>query len=366
MTVPVDFYVEDVDERIAAGWTHGRVYSSATPFLNPFTSQVGSDVALVAGQRAYQVEDTDASPGPWYRWALYNEDTPAESAHSDPWRLDTSTLNEVMLAGAQLGGAAFASEAGAGSTETLLLDAALADNATGPGYLSNAWLFRPSASVADRLRRLKSTPYNVAASGLEPLRAWATPPSSGEAYQVYLLLPPFETAGQAYSWAAAARDGLQACEYEDKVWIGAGDGATTEFDLGAYLGMVKKIRRVWLERYNETTGAVIARVDADKQGRWFRTIPNGRGNLTLKLSGAPLTGTSVVIECLRRDSELYTPTDITSCPLRLAARATLWKAYEYLNRVQPGQYGSEVASAYQGWMREYSGQGDMPTAVVTA
>lgn len=357
MTVALSYYLEDNNERMAAGWTHLRVYRDTAPD-GAFGSQADTQQALVADTILYEFEDATGSSAHWYRAALWNNDLAELSTLSDPFRPDVTSLLDVMLAGAELAGAAFAGTCSALGTETSLVDELLRDHGAAEDYQSNAWVYRPAAVDGDLLRRLTAAPFTESAGSLTPVRDWANAPAEDEAYQLYLLMPPFKYAGVSYSWADAARDGLQACQFEDRVDVGTGTATREDaFDLGAFLGWLRRgdLKSVWLERYDTDTGQLLARLNASKQGRYWRTQPNGRGSLTLIVRPAPTTQQHVIVEANRRDAELYAADDITSCPMRLAARATAWKAFEHLDREHMGKYQGEVARAKADFLEEYMG-----------
>lgn len=357
MTVTLSYYLEDVNAQMAADWTHLRLYRDTDP-AGAFGTLVEAE-ALVADQTDYEFEDSTGSTAHWYRVALYNSGTLALSTKGDPFRPDATTLLDVIAAAAERAGAGFKSTCSSVGTVSQLIDVTLRDQGQSPDYLSNAYVYRPDAAAADQLRRLVARPFDETTGGLTPVREWAAEPDEDEVYYVFLLLPPFKAAGAPYSWADAARDGLQECAFEDTIDIGVGTTTRdSRFDLGVHLGYLREgdIRNVYLRRYDDD-GMVIANLNASKQGRYYATEPNGRGQLTLIVRPAPSTEQHVIVETNRRDAELYAAADITNCPLRLAARATVWKAYEYLNTVHLDKYSSELKLAERAFMAEYAGEG---------
>lgn len=364
MTVTLSYYLEDVDAQRAAGWTHLRLYRDTVP--DGSFATVVDTVALVAAQTDYEIADATGTSRSWYRAALHDSVTPATSTKGDPFRPDATRLLDVMQAGAELAGAGFQSSCTSAGTVSTLVDQALVDNGVASDYLESGWILLPDASAADQQRRVRKGGFDFTNGSLAPVRDWSVLPASGAEYRVFLLLPPFKMPGAPYSWADAARDGLQMCYFEDRVDIGTGTSTRVdEFDLGVHLGWLREndVRKVWLERYNATTGAVISRVDASKGGRYYRKQPNGRGSLKLILRPAPSTIDHIIVEANRRDAELYAAEDVTDCPLRLAARACMVQAYEYLNRVHTGKYQGELESARRLFDEEYFG--DMVTSSVT-
>lgn len=356
MTATLSHYLEDNNDRMDAGWTHIRLYRDTVPD-GAFATMVQA-VELVADQLEYEFTDTTGGASHWYRVALYNSIAVEISTKGDPFKLDVTSLLDVMLAGAELAGAAFAGTCSALGTETSLVDELLRDHGAAADYQQAAWVYRKDAAAADLVRRLTGSPFDEPSGALTPVRGWVDPPTEGEAYQLYLLMPPFKYAGVSYGWADAARDGLQACEFEDRVDVGTGTATRTdEFDLGVHLGWVRRgdLKSVWLERYDVDTGQLLARLNASKQGRYWRTQPNGRGSLKLIVRPAPTVQQHVIVEADRRDAELYAADDITSCPMRLAARATAWKAFEHLDREHMGKYQGEVARAHADFLEEYQG-----------
>ncbi|MGE3463888.1 MAG: hypothetical protein AB7I04_18420 [Pseudomonadales bacterium] len=359
VTVTLSYPLEDVDEQIAAGWTSLRLYRDSVPD-GAFATLVDT-VALVAGTKLYEIEDATGAVTSWYRAALFDSDTNTTSTKGDPFRVDATRLLDVMQMGAELAGAGFGSECTANGTVSSLVDAALLDNGIANDYLERGWIFLPNGAAADLQRRVAKGGFDFTTGALRPARDWSTLPASGDPYVFFLLLPAFKAPGAPYGWADAARDGLQECWYEDTVDIGAGGGISTRrYDLGPYLGTMreKDVKRVMVRRYDTDTGAVLWERDWSKQGKFWRTEQNGRGNVTLILGpNGPSTADRIIVTADRRDAELYAFDDVTTCPIRLAARATAMKAYEYLETVHVGKYQAELARATAMFDREYAGEG---------
>lgn len=357
MGVTISPYVETVNDEIDAGYTQLKLYRDMAP--DGAFSTVVDTVTLVEDTLSYDIEDPTGSAIHWYRYGFYNPSTLTLTTLSDPTRPDVVRLLDVMLAASQRAGAGFRSVCTSLGTETLLVDETLRDQAVSSDAWRGAYIYRPDAEEAgDRIRRLTETPFVVASGGLVPIRAWTNPPADGETYYLFVLLPPFSVAGAPYGWDAAARDGLQAVQFEDLVDVGEGTSElVSRFDLGPYLGLVHEndIRSVTLRRYNDDDGSVLWERNASKEGGFYYTQANGRSGLTLIVRPAPAAGVHVLVSAYRRDAEIYDPDDITGCPLRLAARATVWKAYEYLNTVHLGKYDGEEARARAAFEAEYLG-----------
>lgn len=365
MGVTITPYLETVNEEIEAGYTQLKLYRDTAPD-GAFASLIDT-VTLEEDVLKYEIEDSTGSAVHWYRFGLYNPSTLTLTTLSDPTRPDVVRLLDVMLAASARAGAGFQSTCTALGTATQLIDATLRDQAVSADAWKGAYIYRPDAALAaDRLRRLTETPFIVASGGLVPVREWTNGPAEGEVYYLFVLLPPFAVAGAPYGWDAAARDGLQECWFEDLVDVGEGSSAiTSRFDLAPYLGLIHEtdIRAVTLRKYAED-GTVQWERNASKEGGFYYTQANGRSGLTLIVRPAPAAGVHVLVTALRRDAEIYAADDITGCPLRLAARATVWKAYEYLNSVHLGKYDGEEARAFGAFNRELTGSGDLPAGGV--
>lgn len=346
MSVTLSYYLESVNAEMDDGWTTLRLYRDTTPD-GSFATLVDSET-LVEDQTDYEFTDATGTANHWYRVGLY--DGSSLSTLSDPFRPNATTLLSVILEAAKIADAGFDSVCTAEGDTNLLIDAVLLDHGVDDKYQESAYIYRPSAAAADQMRRVSG--FNTSQGGFIPSRDWASGPSDDEVYHLYLLLPPFSYAGAPYSWASAARDALQECYSVDQVDIGVGTAnRDTRFSLGTHLGYLKResIRRVFLRTFD--SNLVPTDQDASKNGRFWEALENG-SELSLHLSHAPKTTEHIIVELDRRYAEIFDPDDVTSCPLRLAAKATAWKVYEHLNEIHPGKYKSEVASAKARFLRE--------------
>lgn len=363
MSITISLYVESVNDEIDAGYTQLKLYRDTVPD-GAFSTLVDT-VTLVADTLDYSVTDSSGTAASWYRYGFYNPSTLTLTTLSDPSRPDVTTLLDVIAEAAKLADAGFTSVVSGTSTTTELVDEVLLDHGEDSKYQEAAWVYLPAAAAADQLRRIKKDGFNTANGGLQPVRAWSTEPVADDVYHLYLLIPPFSYAGAPYSWADAARDGLSYCEYVDQVDLGVGTSdRDTRFSLGTHLGYIRRenVREVIIRTFDSND--VPTDKDASKNGRYWEAVENGRGELSLDIFPAPLSTEHVIVEINRRDAEIYAADDITGCPLRLAARATVWKVYEHLNEVQPGRYKAELVSAYGRFIQEYRGQ--VPENVVAS
>lgn len=141
------------------------------------------------------------------------------------------TMIEAMLEAAKRGNLAFSSTAESDSSTSQLVDAALADTASGPASYAGAWVYRLDATAAgDRLRRLptEGASYNTSARALLPERTWTNAPD-GETYHCYSLIPPRATPGQTTSWAELTNRALRNLRTVTAMPVGVGNGRSRHF-----------------------------------------------------------------------------------------------------------------------------------------
>lgn len=354
MAVTISIYIENVNAEITDGYTHIRLYRDTEPD-GAFSTLVDSE-ALVASTYSYEIEDSTGTVDYWYRYCLYTGSV--ETALSEAWKPDGSTLLGVIYAAARRGAVAFRSTCGT-STTTELVDSVLLDNGASADFLEGAWILGPDWLAADRLRRVKVGGFNTTSGGLQPDRAWSVAPTG--TYYVFKLLPPIRQAGYGYSWAEACQDGLNGLSYPDDINLGVGNGSQVKWSLNAYALRQDEIGPVVLRTTDATTG-VETDIDMTKNGRFITVQENGPQDVSITLSRPPSTQESVIVSAVRRYGRMYALDDITLCPLETAARATLFRAYRYLNRIENGKYQFELQNAAMELEEEY----DVPPRYVDA
>lgn len=96
----INVYVPNVDELIALGYTHIRVYW-ATSENGSYSHVNGTSTALVAGTTSYEYNYTTGAPTDWAKYTFYGA-TPGETVSSEPIRVGAvnATRKEIRrLAG---------------------------------------------------------------------------------------------------------------------------------------------------------------------------------------------------------------------------------------------------------------------------
>lgn len=354
----VKIYVEEIATQIATYATI-RLYRGTTPNVTTASTLAGT-ATLVAGQEEYSITDASGVAGSWYRYTLYNATGAVESSLSPAWRSDGQSLRVIRLEAARQSGNGYDSTCTALGSPTTLIDKALVDEGVDAEFLEGAWIYRPDAVAAgDMLRRVKPDGFAVATFTLsiDSDRPWTNAPASAEEYHIYNLLPPIDAAGQPYSWDRAVRDGLNDVWYADQLNLGEGTaGAQGRFALTTHLGYIARsqVRRVLL-RTSRTVGAetLLETREADKNGGWWDFYEDGPGLLSVEIHPAPGTDETVLVEVNRPHDGIYIDADVTDCPLEIAWRAAVWKAYGYLNSRFRGKFAAEHALAQQDFLDEY-------------
>lgn len=352
MAANVTIYLEEIASHLET-FTHIRLYRDTSPTaVNSATSTLAASTLLVADQEVYEIEDADGDASSWYGYTLYEPTIPTESTLSRVWSPADTTLAVLLLEAAIECSAGFSSVCTGEGTTTTIVDAALADSAEGEGYGAGWWIWRPNANSADRLRRV--TAAGLSGSSLTVSRAWASAPTEGEAYHVYMLAPPIAgQPGQPYSWAQAVNDGLRECRWTDLLNLGNGTAAgTRDFSLSPHLGYINPDRDLRAV-YVRTTDSAGQQVDADmtKEGRFFQRVIDD-GVYTLRLSVAPGTDQTVLAEVTRSGEQLYQLADTSTVPRRQAVLAAAWQMFEYLASNGRGEYQAQAAAKQSRLYRE--------------
>ena len=355
MTIPVTLYVEDITTALATYDTI-NLYRATDPREYPITSLPVATTLLVAAQEQYTIDDSDGTADDGYRYTLYNSVTTAESDQSAWIEPGGVSLEALILDAAKYARRGFNSTASQVGTTLSLIDATLGDDGVDEHFQEGNWIYRPDAAAADQIRRVALSGFTTTPpTALIPSRAWASPPAEGEAYHVYQLFPPFEAGATGYSWAMAARDAMDNLYYVDQVNLGeaaATVGPYARFDLGAFVGQVRRddVRRVY-GRTTDTYGN-ITDTDWDMEGRYWRAIEDGPGSVTLELAPAPDTDVTVIAEVSRTYDVLYAPDDVLAGPLKLARLAIISKAYEQANMQFDGRYKVAAEQARLQFLKE--------------
>lgn len=350
MSIDIAVYVEEAGDNDSI-----KLYRDTTPD-GDFSTLVTTE-SLVDGQEQYTITDDTGTVDSWYRYTLYDDDLAVESALSEPFRPAGVTLNLAIFEAATRIGAAFQGITTGAQDVSYLQDAVLRDQGVDPKFLEGAWIQRPNAADAsDYVRRVARDGFDVDNGRLDPVRDWGAAPSTGETYRVFLLLPPYDQAGFAWSWARAVREALNEISYADQLDLGEGTSLwASAFNLRTFDTYIREedIGRV-LKRTTDGNGNYSYR-DARKNGGFVEYRENGPDDLSIIIQPPPTTAETVIVEVNRRYATLYRPVDVTDCPLELIARAAAFKALSYLNRIQAGKYAQEVAQAAAEYDAEYAG-----------
>ncbi len=333
MSVPLEAYVEDVNDQIAAGYTTVRWYRANSP-TGTFTHVASA--ALVADQLQYTGSDAGGTADSWYGITYYTSVGPTETAMSVPFRSDAFTLFTLRYEAARLARAGSRGICSAAGTSTTLVAKRLGISGKDVGYHEGDWIYRPDAADDDdKVRRIAEGGFTVATGTLTipDVWPWAVPPTEGEAFQIFQWFPPIDVDGEQYCWDDVVREGLADTWFPDQINIGAGTStAKTRFSLeqfGPLVGGRKHIYRVWFRQVDATTGFNTDRLFG-KNGSYYGIIENGPGDLSIDLSSAPGTQDFVILDVKRRFGPVYANSDIVEGPIQLAiaacARQALIKA----------------------------------------
>lgn len=353
MTNTVPFYIEDIATQIAT-YNQAKLYRDTTP--DGAFSTLVSTVTLVSGTEAYSVTDSGGSASSWYRYKLYNSSTLAESSFSEAWQVEGVTLTALRVEAAYEAGLGWASTCTDTGTANLLTDDALLDQGAGADFGEGAWIYRPDAADAgDRTRRIAdSSGFNTSTGGFVPTRAWTNAPADAEAYHVFMLVPPRDQPGAAYSWDRAIRDGLAMVKHVDQLNLGEGTATgVRRFSLGTHLGYVRNadILRVWARTTDSNN--IPTDVDYDTQQRYWEVRENGPGEISVELFPAPGTDETVIVDVNRGYAMLYDDDDVTLCPRELAVAASVVALWDHMNRVTSGRYADRRAATAEKYNRVY-------------
>jgi hypothetical protein len=355
--VPVSIYIDDIATALANGYTSIRLYSATDP-LGTFT--LVTTITLVAADHSYSYTDTAGTADTWYRHTLYTAVGPTESDPSAPYRVLAGTLDQVIFEALAYADAGFTGTCSALGDPTYLVCDALLDYGQDAKYLEGGWIYRygialDSANAANRYRRVARGGFSTSTGRITPTRNWTYQPQNAEAFAMLTLLPPYQAPGAPYSWAQAARDGIRECRVDDRLFIATGDGATYSYDLSAYDGLFREedVVGCWGVD-NSGNSPTPLDVDYTMQGRYIEVRRNGPSSLTLLIRPiAPTSTEDVYLEVNRTFVVPTRPTDVTDCPLPLAARATVWKVFEHLQDAS-GRYAKEEARARLAFEAELS------------
>lgn len=359
MAVTISVYVEEITAQLAAGYESIKLYRDTEPD-GAFSTLVDTET-LVALTTIYDITDANGTVDHWYRYGLW--DGSALTALSEAFQPNGHTLLAVIAAGARRCNAGFASECTSVGTTTTLIDLALVDNGVAPDFLEGSFILRPSASAGDRLRRVATEGFNTTAGALSinASNPWTTEPAEGEEYYIFRLLPPIGMPGAGFSWQEAAAEALRGIYYDDQVDIGTGTSTgQARFSLAQYRLREEDIGAVYLRTTNDD--GIITDIDAGKLGRYWEKIENGPNDWSLELHPPPKTTEHVIVEIVRHYEPMHKLTDVTLCDLELAARATAFRVYRYLNRIQAGKYVYEMNMAAQELAEVYGGRQDTVNA----
>lgn len=363
MTVTVSVYVEDIATQQLTYDTI-RLYSDTSPGGSFAT--LATTGLLVTAQTSYGIVDTSGTANNCYRYTLYNSITTAETQKSTVIFPNATTMLRLRVEAAREGGLGFASTCSAAGSTTLLTDATLGDSGYDAHFLEGSWIYRPNAAAAtDMLRRVQLGGFTTAApSSLTPSRAWTNAPASGEVYHIFNLAPPIDWPGEAYSWDRALRGALGNVWFTDHVILGMGTTlGQTRFSLGPYAAYTnaESLRRVLL-RSTDSNGNVTD-VECDKNGRYWDTVSQGPGDLSIEiLPVAPLTTETIIVEFNRTYEQLYVDTNVTTGPFALATKAVLRQLYKTMNNLHNQSYQGDYDHWNEEFRTEY--QKSRPTATL--
>ena len=352
MSVVVTVYTEDITTKLLA-YESVKLYRDTSP-AGSFATTV-STTALVAGTEAYEIADPSGDANSYYRYTFYHSTGPVESSPSEIFRPDGATLNKIVLEAARQADAGFDGTCSEAGTTATLVDALLRDTGVDTKFLEGAYVYRPNAAAAaDKTRRIANDGFTVASGTLAPVRPWTNLPANAEVYQVYAYFPPMDMPGVGYSWARAVREALADTWHVDQLNLGEGTATgQTRFSLAPHASYVHRdsIRRVLLRASD--SDSIVTDSDASKNGYYWGVVENA-GALSLDIHPAPRPDQTIIVEVNRAYAALYNDADVTECPLALAWKATLWKLYARLNRIQPGKYATEAALAQAEFRAEYA------------
>lgn len=348
MSVTVPIYVEGITSSgtvVVDGTTYNaiRLYRSDEPD-GTFTQLTST--SLVASQEIYEITDSTGDSSYYYYYTFFNTSTLAESGHSEISATTGTQLRRLRFEAAIHAHAASRGTCSANGGSLTLVDEALKDEGVDDDYAAGVWIYRPDvADEDDRCRRVKESGFDDDTGTLSVSRSWGTPPTSGERYQLFKMMPPVDQPGQPYSWSRAVRDGLNCLRYTDEINLGEGDNTQTRFDLSTFVHSIVRgsVNRVWL-RTTDTNG-YITDINAGKNLGFWKVRENGPHELTLQVEPAPSTDQTIIVEAMRRYAPVYNDTDVTLCPFELAWRAGLYAAYRHINRAQSGKYAFEMADS---------------------
>lgn len=354
MANTVRCYIEDTATALVT-YTSFRLYRHTSP-----TSTSGTLVAtttIVSGTENYSVADASGTARSWYRITYYHATGPVESDPGPPFQTVGVTMRDLRVDSAIRAGVGFKAAATGGTTASLV-DSALVDQGVDTDFMEGAWLYRPDAATAsDKCRRVSRSGFTVATGALT-VRTYTAAPVASEEYQSYVLMPPIDQPGIAYSWDRAVRQGLARCLFLDQVDLGPGNATAMAFSLAPHLDAIAapRISRVLLRTTD--TNSVTHDQDMKRQGYDWWMEGNGPESLSVRLNVTPGTTETVIVEAYVRDDALYIDTDATRAPYELAVRAIVAEAFRMMDALEPGKYAGELAHAEQEFLsRRYEVDG---------
>lgn len=353
MSNTITVAIEDIDEQMLT-YDRLRLYRSNTPQSVTNQALLIEEVTLVADQQLYTIVDTSGEPGHWYGYTLFNDPSGPESGISTPWRVGALTLRVARLEAAREAKAGFESVTTAAGTATTLPDAVLLDDGVDASYQEGVWLYRPDALLeADKLRRVKEMGFDTAIGAWTVSRSWQNAPTLGEVYQVFRLMPPIDTPGQAYSWDRALRKAITVgpLRYVDELFLAKGDGINPNFTVDAYPFINdSNLRHVWL-RTTDAQGVVTSK-DALEYGQNWNLLPNGPGVWRLEFRKPPASTEEIWLAVVRAPDIPYRDDDVIGgVSLEVITLATAMHAFRGMGEA----YTREAEEKAREFMLAYKG-----------
>lgn len=353
MANTVRIYVEDVTTQLLT-YTQIRVYRDTSPEALSLSSTIIATIALVADQENYEFIDASGTADSYYAYTFHDPVAPAETALSERFRGSGTTLERLRMYAAREAGWGWEGTSGQSTTSSVLHAPELADSAVDDKYAEGAWIYRPGAVAADKVRAVSS--FDVTSRLFTPSRTWGVF-AAGETYQVFGLAPPIDHPGQPFSWDRAVANAFSTrwCKFIDQLNLGNGTSTgTQEFSLATHLGYMNPdndIRKVLLRTFDNDGEP--HDLDHSKNGRWWRLINNGPADVKLWLNSAPREDETVIVEVRRQPSRPYVDSDVIDCPFELAWRAVRWAMFRSMNVATSGKYVTDEQFALDELMAEH-------------
>ncbi len=330
-------YEPDVDRLIALGYTHIRVYSSAT---EDGSYALYESLALVSGTLDYSSNNPSGLATDWGRHTWYGV-TPGESGASEPMPMGPPRSTRLAIrqgVGARLKAVNVYSLASVTSASIAVISE-LIDPDASPHGIANRFARIVSGTGIGQTRRVRSgsTGYTVASGTVTINRA--TSPAWVATDSVELWLPDGDQ-----DPSVAIDDAMQRAR--TKLWWESTFYLTTDDSVSEYY-VADTIRDERIKRVEYAADTYPSRPDWCLVGYYDCVMDGGNPLLTVKQSGLGNSlysgGTVIRVVHNRFGDRMDSDTDYWEVPLEWAIAET---AFEYLmTRLSPGGGREDVSDA---------------------